>query len=301
MNDALAQSVKARLVNHAKELQLDPNHVLRRYALERFLYRLAESPHADRFTLKGAFMLLVWLGETVRPTQDADLLGYGDVSNEKLLERFGEVCEVDVPDDAMTFDRSTIQIRQIREGDEYAGRRMTLRCRLGNARLKIQIDVGVGDVVVPAPEWFEYPSLLDLPRPRLKVYSPTATIAEKTHALVTLGVANSRMKDFFDIWLLSSRKSFEGALLSEAIEATFERRTTALPERLPFGLTPAFADVDGKQAQWTGFLDKNGLTSAPRELADVIDDLAVFLGPVLCSSTSVDPVDSWQPGGPWHG
>jgi len=184
VTDALAQSVKARLVNHAKELGLDPNHVLRRYALERFLYRLAESPHAERFALKGAFMLLVWLGETVRPTQDADLLGYGDVSNESLLELFGEVCEVGVPADAMTFDRSTIRIRQIREGDEYAGRRMTLQCQLGNARLKIQVDIGVGDVVVPAPEWFEYPSLLDLPGPRLKVYSPTATIAEKTHALV---------------------------------------------------------------------------------------------------------------------
>lgn len=300
MTDALARSVKTRLVNRAKELGLDPNHVLRRYALERFLYRLAESPHVDRFALKGAFILLVWLGETVRPTQDADLLGYGDVSNESLLELFGEVCEVDVPDDAMTFDRSTIRIRQIREGDEYAGRRMTLRCQLGNARLKIQIDVGVGDVVVPAPEWFEYPSLLDLPGPRLKVYSPTATIAEKRHALVTLGAANSRMKDFFDIWLLSRRKSFEGVLLLEAIEATFERRSTALPEQLPLGLTPVFAEVDGKRAQWTGFLDKNGLTSVPRELSDVIDDLAAFLGPVLLASASSPSASSWPPGGPWH-
>jgi hypothetical protein len=301
VNEALAQSVKARLVNHAKGRELDPNHVLRRYALERFLYRLSVTPDVDRFALKGAFMLVAWLGEEVRPTKDVDLLRFGDTTDDVLEELFGDVCDIDMPDDAMSFDRSTIEIQQIRDDDPYAGRRMTLRCRLGNARLRIQIDVGVGDAVVPDAEWFDYPSLLDLPGPRLRAYSPETAIAEKTHALVTLGAANSRMKDFFDIWLLSQRRAFSGPRLSAALDATFERRDTALPEALPFGLRQAFVDVEGKQAQWTGFLDKNGLTSAPRDLRLVIDDISKFIGPVLLASSESDSTStSWPPGGPWH-
>lgn len=300
MNEALAQSVKARLVNHAKRLGVDPNHVLRRYALERFLFRLSASPHAERFALKGAFLLLAWLGETVRPTEDADLLSFADSTDAALRKVFGDVCDIDAPDDAMTFDRSTIQIRQIREDDPYGGRRMTLRCRLGNARLKIQIDVGIGDSVVPSPEWFDYPSILDMPSPRLKAYSPSTTIAEKVHAMATLGAANSRMKDYFDIWLLSRRQAFDRAVLSSAIAATFRRRGTVLPETIPLGLTPAFADIEGKRAQWTGFLDKNGLTSAPRDLVVVIDDLADFLGPVLQVAATRTAQGTWPPGGPWN-
>jgi hypothetical protein len=166
----LAQSVQTRLVRHARALGVDPNLVLARYATERFLYRLSRSRYTDRFILKGALLILAWLGETIRPTRDADLLGFGDLSEEALTAIFREIASMQVEEDGLTFDPSSIQVVAIRPEDEYGGQRVTLLGHLGPARLRVQVDVGIGDAVVPEPEWLDYPSLLDLPRPRLRVY-----------------------------------------------------------------------------------------------------------------------------------
>lgn len=191
----LAQSVNVRLARHAKALGADPNLVLTRYALERFLYRLSRSPHADRFVLKGAVLLLAWFGETFRPTRDVDMLGYGDLSDEALAATFREVCGVEVEPDGMIYLPGTLQTQTIRPEDEYGGRRVTIDARCGSARARVQIDVGIGDAVTPAPERLEYPTLLDFPPPVLLSYTRETVIAEKVHALVLLGVRNSRMKD----------------------------------------------------------------------------------------------------------
>ncbi len=219
----LAQSVQTRLVRHAKALGLDPNLVLARYATERFLYRLSKSRHADQFILKGAPLILAWLGETIRPTRDADLLGFGDLSEGALVQTFREILSVEVEADGLTFDPFSIQVAAIRPEDEYGGRRVNLLARLGPARLRVQVDIGIGDSVEPEPEWLDYPSLLDLPRPRLRAYCPETAIAEKLHAKVVLGTKNTRMRDFFDVHALSTRESFEGAVLAGAIRATFWR------------------------------------------------------------------------------
>lgn len=196
MNDGLARSVQVRLVRHAKAIDVDPNIVLARYATERLLYRLSRSPHAERFVLKGALLLLVWLGETIRPTRDADLLGFGELDVNALTRIFHEICTVQVEPDGLAFDAASTRVAAIRPEDAYGGQRVTLLACLGPARIRVQVDVGIGDALTPEPEWLEYPSLLDLPRPRLRAYRPETAIAEKVHAMVVLGSKTAACETF---------------------------------------------------------------------------------------------------------
>lgn len=296
----LAASVQARLVQHAKATGVDPNHVLARFAAERFLYRLSRSEYAERFVLKGALLMLVWLGESIRSTRDADLLGFGDLSEVAIAQIFADVCNTDVEPDGMHYLGSTIRVAPIRPEDVYGGWRATLRARLGNARLPVQVDVGIGDAVAPTPEWLDYPCLLDMPHPRLRAYRPETSIAEKLHAMVVLGEANSRIKDFFDIHALSQQRRFETGVLVPAVRTTFERRNTPIPTALPFALTKAFAAIPGKRVQWQAFLRKNGVHAQPAELEDIIGRLAEFLGPLIAAArTNEQPNLIWPPGGPW--
>ncbi len=296
----LPASAQVRLVQHAKAIGVDPNVVLTRYGTERFLYRLSRSPYADRFVLKGALLMLVWLDETIRPTRDADLLGFGDLSQESLAHILKDVCAVQVEPDGLQYLISSVDVSPIRPTDAYGGMRGTVKARLDSARLHVQIDVGIGDAIVPAPEWLEYPSLLGLPPPRMRVYRPETAIAEKLHAMVELGEANSRMRDFFDIYALAEQCRFSGDVLAAAVRATFERRRTLIPEALPLALTPEFAALGAKLSQWRGFLSKSGVNSAPDELAQVIRTIAGFLGPVIHAARTGTPLNMiWPPAGPW--
>lgn len=300
MTTGLAHSVQVRLVQHAKKLGIDPNVVLVRYASERLLYRLSRSRHAERFVLKGALLLLVWLGETIRPTRDADLLGFGELNTESLRNLFDEICAQSVEPDGLEFDAATLRVGPIRIEDAYGGQRVEMTARLGKARLRVQVDVGIGDAVVPEPQWIEYPSLLDLPRPRLRAYRPETAVAEKLHAMVVLGAANSRMRDFFDVYALASGHQFDGVQLAEAIAATFARRRTDLPQELPMALTREFAEVPGKSAQWTGFTRRLLGAGPPPGLPVVIEAIAGFAGPPLRAVARGDRfAGSWPPGGPW--
>lgn len=297
----LVQSVQVRLVRHAKEIGVDPNFVLTRYAIERFLFRLSQSPHADRFVLKGALLLLVWLGETFRPTRDADLLGFGDLSDASLMRVFADVCAVTVGEDGMTYLADTIRVGEIRAGDAYGGKRVTLQSRLGRARLRVQVDVGTGDVVDPEPEWLDYPSLLDLAAPRLRSYPPEVVVAEKLHAMVVLGRRNSRMRDFFDVHALARETAFDGPRLVRAVRSTFERRRTPIPEDLPVALTPEFIGMEGKRAQWEAFLARNRIASRGGGLDSIVSALADFLAQPLKAARDGAAFDaSWPPGGPWR-
>ena len=300
MTNGLAHSIHVRLVNHAKKLGIDPQVVFVRYACERFLYRLSRSRHADRFVLKGALLLLVWLGETIRPTRDADLLGFGEIDADSLRKLFGDICSLKVEPDGLEFDASSLRVDPIRVEDAYGGQRVGLIARLGKARIRVQVDVGIGDAIIPAPQWIDYPSLLDLPRPRLQAYRPETAIAEKLHAMVVLGAANSRMRDFFDVHALASRETFDGAVLAESIAATFARRQTEVPRELPLALTREFAEIPGKSAQWAGFTRRLIGGVSPPGLADVIDTIAEFAGPVLLAIARDERFGgTWRPGGPW--
>lgn len=300
MTTGLDQSVQVRLVQHAKKLAIDPNVVLVRYASERLLYRLARSSHADRFVLKGALLLYVWLGEAIRPTRDADLLGFGKLDAESLRNIFLGICAQQVEPDGIEFDPASLRVGAIRIEDAYGGQRVELTARLGKARLRVQVDVGIGDAVVPEPRWIEYPSLLDLPRPRLRAYQPDSAIAEKLHAMVALGAANSRMRDFFDVHALALGRTFDGSVLASALTATFARRRTEVPRELPLALTREFAAIPGKAAQWAGFTRRLLGGTSPPELPAVIDAIADFAGPVLLAVARDERfVGTWPPGGPW--
>jgi predicted nucleotidyltransferase component of viral defense system len=301
MTSGLSRSVHTRLIRHAHELQIDPNVVLARYAAERLLYRLSRSRHAERFVLKGALLLLVWLGEAIRPTRDADLLGFGELDADSLSETFTEICALAVEPDGLEFDTTSIRVAPIRQESTYGGQRIVMLARLGPARLRVQVDVGIGDAVVPEPTWIEYPSLLDLPRPWLRAYRPETTIAEKLHAMVELGSKNSRMRDFFDLQALAASGGFDGETLADAIVSTFARRGTPVPRELPLALTQAFAEVEGKASQWAGFMRRLPHLTQPFELSQVIEHVAAFLGPVLLAAGSGEPLGRhWEPGGPWR-
>jgi predicted nucleotidyltransferase component of viral defense system len=301
MTTGLAHSIQVRLVQHAKKLGIDPNVVLVRYASERLLYRLSRSSHAERFVLKGALLLLVWLGETIRPTRDADLLGFGELDTASLRTIFEEVCAQHVEPDGIEFDRASLHIGPIRIEDAYGGQRVEMTARLGKARIRVQVDVGIGDAIVPPPQWIEYPSLLDLPRPRLRAYRPETAIVEKLHAMVILGAANSRMRDFFDVYALAGSQAFDGSVLAEALAATFARRRTEVPHELPTALTREFAAIPGKSVQWTGFTRRLLRDTPPPDLATVIDAIADFAAPVLFAvARSERFAGSWPPGGPWR-
>ena len=269
--DGLARSVQVRLVRHAHAIGVEPNLVLTRYAVERFLYRLSRSPHAERFVLKGALLMLVWLGETLRPTSDADLLGFGLLSREILARMLRDVAAQEVEPDAVDFLGDSVRVEPIRVEDDYGGWRATIQGRLGSARLMVQVDIGIGDAVTPAPEWLEYPALLDLPRPRLRAYSRESVAAEKLHAIVLFGMRNSRMKDYFDLRALAREGAIDAAVLGEAIAATFARRETALPTGVPPGLGDEFGRDPSAQAQWKAFLSRNRLEAPP--LTDVVAEV----------------------------
>lgn len=291
------RSVHDRLIRHARSEGLDPTLVLARYGLERFLHRLSCSEHAGRFILKGAFLLVAWLGETARATRDADFLGLGELSDDVLLEVMRDVCRTDIDDDGMVFDPASVRLAAIRAGDPYGGRRVSLQGGLGAGRIPVQIDVGMGDAVVPEAEWLDLPALLDAPAPRLRAYRPETVVAEKLHAIVHLGLANTRLKDFYDLLVLSRTRSFHGETLQSAVAATFERRRTDLPTIVPPGLTADFAS-DARRRQWSAFVTRNDLPETP-ELADALEEVRLFVGPVTRMQSVRSLGIMWTPGDGW--
>ncbi len=274
-------SVRARLLNVAKAQGADFNQVLVRFALERILYRLSQSQHADRFLLKGALLFTLWYDMPHRATRDADLLGFGDSDLGSVTQTFRDIASIAV-DDGMVFDPASVVADVIRKDTGYGGVRILISGHLANARCKTQIDIGFGDAVTPAPQDAVYPVLLpELPAPHLRTYPVYTVIAEKLHAIALLGMTNSRMKDYFDLSVLLERESLEPELLALAVKATFERRGMAVPTALPLGLTDEFASDATRQALWQAFLKKNELALEP--LAAVVDRLRVGLEAALAA------------------
>lgn len=275
MSRNVAASVRALLKNRADARQEDYNLLLTRYGLERLLYRLSVSPHASNFLLKGALLFLLWHELQHRPTRDADLLGFGADDVDSVVAIFREVCAV-ACDDGMHFDTGSIRGGVIRKQAGYGGVRIEIQATLDGAQLALQVDVGFGDVVTPAALAVTYPVLLDdQPAPQLRAYPKYTVCAEKLQALCLLGMANTRLKDYFDLWLLLGEGTLDASQLARAIAATFARRGTALPAGWPVGLTDQFAGDAAKQRQWQAFLRKNRL-DAP-DLANVIKELRTAL------------------------
>ncbi|MHC4674716.1 MAG: nucleotidyl transferase AbiEii/AbiGii toxin family protein [Planctomycetota bacterium] len=276
--------------------------VLTQYGIERLLYRLSKSPHADRFVLKGAILLSVWTEQRYRSTRDLDLLGQGDNSPEAVAAVIREICRQHVEEDGLTFDESSVHSAPIREEQEYEGIRTTLIARLGSVRIPLQVDIGFGDVIVPAEQNLSYPTLLDFPAPQLKAYPKESMIAEKLEAMVSLGAANSRMKDFYDLWILARTFDFQGEILKQAIAATFERRRTDLPDDIPYALTDDFVNDTTKQTQWRAFINRGKLLEEPPDFDETVERIRQFIvPPTQAASTGAPFSQQWHRGGPWQG
>lgn len=272
----IGASVRARLLALAKERNQPFDLLLTRYVLERFLYRLATTEYRERFILKGAMLLTTWIDDQLRPTRDLDLLGFGDSTPEALLGVFREISKV-AADDAVIFDPESFQVDRIRDESEYDGYRIKGNATVDGARVRVMVDVAFGDATEPGLQEAELPVLLDFPSPKLRSYPREAVIAEKFQAMVALGRANSRMKDFYDIWALSQLYRFEGDGLARAIAATFTRRKTAIPTIAPDSLTTAFGEDQQKKQQWDAFIEN--MAVKPGSLTEVVADLEKFLMP----------------------
>jgi predicted nucleotidyltransferase component of viral defense system len=297
----LAASVRQRLQNLARQRQEDFQLVLGRFALERLLYRISQSRHHDQFVVKGAMLFHLWSDQPHRPTRDLDLLARGGHSIGHLEKAFREVCDQAVEHDGLVFLANSVAGEVIKPDQEYEGVRIRLEARLQRARIPVQVDLGFGDTITPGPEQVQYPSMLGFPTPVVSVYPKETVVAEKLQAMVMLGMANSRMKDFFDLWLLAEQFEFAGAVLSRAIRATFDRRRTPIPDAVPLALTDEFCADRAKQTQWRAFAAKGHLATGAPPLSELVGILRSFLCPPIEAVRAALPFrQQWKPAGPWR-
>ena len=295
----VAASIRQRLLDQARLKRVDFNLLLTRYGLERFLYRLGQSEYRERFILKGAMLFPLWGVVSYRSTRDVDLLGYGESEVEALITVFRAICQTKAEDDGVKFDPASVQAEDIRDQMEYGGTRLKFNAELAGARIHLQVDIGFGDVVTPPAEPAKYPTLFDHPAPQLRVYPRETVVAEKFQAMVQLGIANSRMKDFYDLWVIGGQLDFDGMTLAAALSGTFERRNTPLPTELPLALTPEFFANAQKIRHWKAFLNRAGLP-ADVELAEVATFIAGFvMPPIEMRSVENTFTGFWIAGGPW--
>lgn len=272
----LAASIKQRLLNLARAEGRVYEVVLVRYALERLLYRLSISDQRDRFILKGGMLVTLWIESDNRETRDADFLGYGDADQESLRTAFADILSIDA-DDGLKFDVESLTATAIREEMEYGGVRLRTTAYLERSRIPVTIDVGFGDALAGAAPPLAYPSLLGMETPQIRAYPPATVIAEKFQAMVALGVANGRMKDYFDLWAIPKALPIVDADLDAAIRATFARRGTGIPRDRPPGLSEAFTGDKAKQRQWRAYarsIDLEGVT-----LEEVVEAVWALVGP----------------------
>ena len=296
----MSASIRQRLLNHSAAIRTDPNLVFIWYGLERFLYRLSVSIHSDRFVLKGAMLFRLWGGADFRSTKDLDLEGFLQDEAEVVREVFASICAQPVDDDGLIFDATSVRVTEIREAQEYGGFRILLTARLGTAVLRLQIDVGFGDAITPAPAFTDFPSILSQSCPRIRVYPRETVVAEKFEAMVQLGMTNSRMKDYYDLWFMSRHFEFEGSTLAAAVTATFNRRGTVIPREPPIALTTEYSDDLSHVRQWSAFTGRLGTGAVPG-LDTVIDEVIEFvLPPVLAAATTRPFNQHWSPHDRWQ-
>jgi predicted nucleotidyltransferase component of viral defense system len=275
-----AASVRARLANLARERGVNLEFYLVRYAHERLLYRIGQSQYRQRLILKGAMLQTVWLDNPFRPTRDLDLAGFGYDDPAGIRKMFQEILSIPA-DDGIIFDVAGVSVEPIREANAYGGLRLETHAHLAGARLKIQVDIGFGDAVTPEPLDIDYPVLLDGPSPKVRAYPKETVVGEKLQAITVLGKQNGRMKDFYDLWMMSRHLEFDVEELAKAIAATFARRRTPISDSPPVGLTEEFSNDPDAIRRWDYFINRNVLSEAPPSLAETVAALRRFLSPAM--------------------
>lgn len=291
----IAASVHQRLLNKARTEGQSFNELFQYFVIERFLYRLSKSPHADQFVLKGALLFRVWMSQDTRATRDIDFLAFGDNTVESLVNLVTDVISHDEAD-GLVFDTASVEGQTIKEDADYEGVRILCDAFLGKAKSRLQLDIAFGDTVYPEPKKERYPTLLDHAAPVLRLYPPETVFAEKLEAMIHLGALNSRMKDFYDIWRLMQH-GFDGRELSRAVSQTIISRST---EVISFSeLERELNESGGKQSQWAAFLGKAHV-SAPERFDVLLQEISVMASPILNAVIKRVEFDmSWKPSGPW--
>jgi len=290
-------SIQARLKNISKDQGLNFDYLLSRYGIERFLFRLGISEHKCNFVLKGASLFAVWLEPSFRTTKDADFLCNGKSDPAYLVQTFKEICEIE-SEDGLLFDLESIRTREIRIELQYGGTCIMITAKLGKIRIPLQFDIAFGDSVYPSAETVEYPTILNMEKPKIQIYPVYTVIAEKFEAMITLDLANSRLKDFYDIWLLSEQFTLDYSTLITALKKTFQRRETQFPNTLPAPLTDAFAMDASKQIQWKAFIKKTHPKEAPASLGILISRLRTFIQPII--NAEIKDGAQWTASNLWH-
>lgn len=293
----IGHSINAKLKNLAAETNVAFDYILLRYALERFLYRLGCSSFSKYFVLKGASVFSIWFDPIFRVTRDADLYCAKNFDAEHLKACFVAICQQPVEADGVDFDLASMQTNEIKQEQPYQGIRITFTATIAQARVNLQFDIGFGDVVFPAAKFSEYPVLLNGAKPKIKIYPRYAVIAEKFEAMVTLGMKNSRLKDFFDIWQLAEQFEFDFSILQKSIMRTFKRRKTKMPATMPIALTNEFALDKIKISQWNAFLRKMDFKRLESLIA-IVERINEFLHPIIYPPISLP--EKWQGGVGWE-
>jgi len=295
-----AASVRQRLLNYARSSGQDFIFVLRTFAMERLLFRLSRSPYVDIFVLKGALLFKLWTGDLYRQTRDIDVLAFKSQTTGSLKAIFKDISQIHFDDDGLIYLSDTVNVNEIREEQQYGGFRVTLTAMLGAAKIHLRVDCAFGDAITPDPVVRDFPTLLDLPAPQILTYPKETAVAEKFEAIVRLGVANSRMKDFYDLWALANDFPFSGQIIASAIQNTSKRRKTALPIGTPVAFQASFSQNSLKQTQWQAFIRKTRFVKVEKNFEKTIDFVRSFLLPpidYLAKSKSFEMI--WPAGGPW--
>ncbi|MBC8310604.1 MAG: nucleotidyl transferase AbiEii/AbiGii toxin family protein [Planctomycetes bacterium] len=266
----ISESVLRKLLNLSREIGENYNALLTQYVIERFLYRLSRSNASDSFVLKGAMLFRVWTSSLHRPTKDVDLLGYCDPSPISVATLLQEIMTINVLDDGVRYDTDSITVTEIREEEEHGGVRVKLLSFIGTARIPMQIDIGFGDLVYPKPKLLDYPTLLEMEGPKLRMYPVETVVAEKVEAVISRGMLNSRVKDYYDLYVLFRDYPFDDKVLRKAMVSTFKGRKIAFPKSLPIGLSNEFAKNEMLKTLWKGLLRR-------LEIIDVPDDFSVVV------------------------
>lgn len=287
----VGQSVFARLLNIAKQSGETHQYLLTRYAIERLLYRLSVSEYRDQFILKGGILLQAWQGQNHRTTRDVDFLGIGTSKIDEVRQIFKAICLTSVPDDGVQFLTDQLKGQEIMEHKRYAGIRITLIAQIHSAKQTIQVDIGFGDIITPTREKLDYPTYLNMPTPQLWVYPTYTVIAEKFETMISLGIINSRLKDFYDIWLMMRLFDFDGVVLQQAIQNTFDRRNSQLPSETPSIFTPAFYSEASRVVQWDNFIKRDVVNQVDDEIAfhEVILAIQSFIMPIVQATQQGQP------------
>ncbi|MFH2145192.1 MAG: nucleotidyl transferase AbiEii/AbiGii toxin family protein [Candidatus Omnitrophota bacterium] len=294
-------SVRARLQNKAKEDNRPFSEVLQYYGMERLLYRVSQSKYADNFILKGALMFMVWHVPERRTTLDIDFLAQYDNKIAGIERMIKDICKIKVVSDGLIFDSKNVKGQRIKEDADYEGVRVKFVGLLERSRIPMQIDIAFGDSIYPKPRIIEYPVILDFPKPKLKGYPAESIVSEKFEAMIKLGLLNSRMKDFYDIWLMMHQFDFNGLRLVEALKRTFKQRKTVLPQRKPLFAEEIYDGTSDRQTLWRAFLKKADVKHAPKKLSTTVKAIEKFLfEPLVAVNKSEKFNAKWKAPGPWE-